>query len=100
MNNTSIKIGNLFDKDFSKKTIYRQEIANIKNNLSTGDCQYVQNRPFPVKTKILKLTDFCFCPNKYISAVLYSFSNNKMLHRSSYSDVCAIYNLVSAGNIL
>jgi hypothetical protein len=29
MNNTSIKTGNLFDKDFSERTIYRQEIANM-----------------------------------------------------------------------
>jgi len=29
MNNFSIKIGNLFDKDFSERTIYRQEIANM-----------------------------------------------------------------------
>jgi len=29
MNNVSIKIGNLFDKDFIEKTIYRQEIANM-----------------------------------------------------------------------
>jgi SRSO17 transposase len=29
MNNISIKIGNLFDKDFSEKEIYRQEIANM-----------------------------------------------------------------------
>jgi len=31
LNNVSIKIGNLFDKDFSKRTIYRQEIANGPN---------------------------------------------------------------------
>jgi len=29
MNNISIKIGNLFDKDFREKEIYRQEIANM-----------------------------------------------------------------------
>jgi len=29
MNNTSIKTGNLFDKDFRQKEIYRQEIANM-----------------------------------------------------------------------
>jgi len=29
MNNFSIKVGNLYDKDFRQKEIYRQEISNM-----------------------------------------------------------------------